>query len=134
VWNGGPVDKDRGIVLHNRRVSSDDRCVGSLNIYLSDTEESIHRLCDFEATYLGGGDYGARSEIPAINSFRFILGYAGWGPKQLLQEIELGAWFVLPYSERILYETPHDMIWSEAMQILSINKDSIITQSNFTIQ
>jgi len=47
------------------------------------------------------------------SGLRVANGIATWKPGQLEGEIQLGAWFILPLDERIIFDTPHEMIWQE---------------------
>ncbi len=43
--------------------------------------------------------------------FRIFVGYAGWGPDQLERELASGAWFVVPATAELLFDTPVDELW-----------------------
>jgi len=51
--------------------------------------------------------------------FRLFLGYAGWGPGQLDQELQDGAWARVPLNpEWLMPEDPQEL-WSRAIQSIS---------------
>lgn len=50
-----------------------------------------------------------------------VLGYAGWGPSQLDDEIAQGAWIPVDFDERIVFDTPFDERWSAALRSLGID-------------
>lgn len=105
VYFGGPVQLDRGFVLH--------RPVGEWQSTLA----------------VEGGEIGLTSSRDVLTSMGAIgepgdilvtLGYSGWGAGQL--EIELGqnAWLSVPASHTILFELPAEARLPAAMQNLGI--------------
>lgn len=42
--------------------------------------------------------------------------YAGWEAGQLEREIEAGFWTVLPFDRDLVFRTPHDRIYTEALE------------------
>lgn len=49
------------------------------------------------------------------------LGYAGWGPGQLEEELADNAWLSLPADPKILFEIPAEERIDAALAILGIN-------------
>lgn len=45
-----------------------------------------------------------------------LLGYAGWAPEQLENEIRLGAWLPTDFEARLVFEAPRDELWQLAYQ------------------
>jgi putative transcriptional regulator len=50
-----------------------------------------------------------------------VLGHAGWGPGQLDAEITQGAWIPVDFDDKIVFETPFDERWANALRILGID-------------
>ena len=46
--------------------------------------------------------------------FLFALGYSGWAPGQLENELSDNGWLVLPGDEEIVFNTPDDKKWNMA--------------------
>jgi putative transcriptional regulator len=44
---------------------------------------------------------------------RFFAGFAGWAPGQLERELQLGAWFVLPVTDDLLFRADTRGLWKE---------------------
>lgn len=65
----------------------------------------------------------ARNEGP--KKFFFALGYSGWGPGQLDDEIRRNDWLVIPASEQIVYDLPYEERWDAAIRILGIKPDML---------
>jgi putative transcriptional regulator len=49
------------------------------------------------------------------------LGYAGWGPGQLEEEMTRHGWFACEGSATILFDTPSDERWSVAFKTQGID-------------
>ena len=70
-------------------------------------------------------DYAVTSNSDAITAlangngplnFRLVLGYAGWGPKQLETEIQAGAWLPAALDPELLLLADPETLWSVAYQ------------------
>ncbi len=57
--------------------------------------------------------------------FRLVLGYAGWGEGQLMEEIARNDWLVTEPSSELLYETPPDAVWERALIGMGIEPDAL---------
>jgi putative transcriptional regulator len=102
---GGPVENARGFVLH----TSDWTGEGSLKV---DTDMALTASLDVLKVIAEGG--GPRECVLA-------LGYAGWGPGQLDQEIQQNAWLSVPADETLLFDADHDTKWRRAFAKLRID-------------
>jgi len=49
---------------------------------------------------------------------RLYLGYAGWGPSQLEDEMTEGAWLVAPISSETIFDVPAELMWEHAVRSL----------------
>jgi len=80
VFYGGPVANDTIHIIHNMgdRILRSKRIVGDL--YWGGDFEQVKFLL--------------RSDISLGRNFRFFLGYSGWDPGQLQQEISNDTWLV----------------------------------------
>lgn len=106
VHIGGPVQTERGFVLH-----SDDYRSGL---------ESLH-VCDgfsMTATQDILEDI-ARGEGP--DRALFALGYAGWGPDQLEGEIAHNGWLTCPTDLTLVFEQADDEKWQAALASLGVD-------------
>ncbi|MCB1215478.1 MAG: YqgE/AlgH family protein, partial [Deltaproteobacteria bacterium] len=53
--------------------------------------------------------------------FRFMLGYAGWGPGQLEKEMQEGSWLALPVESKYVFWQESHQIWSKVFEDLGID-------------
>jgi putative transcriptional regulator len=58
--------------------------------------------------------------------FRVFLGYAGWGPGQLQQELVQGAWLVAPASAEFVFDTPRDALWEQVVRHLGVDPATLV--------
>ena len=107
VHLGGPVQQDRGFVLHEPLGDWDAtlRVTDRIGITSSiDILEAIARNC------------GPQRSLIA-------LGYAGWGAGQLEREMAENAWLSGPADPDILFNTPDAERWKAAAASLGIDLD-----------
>ncbi|MBW4710555.1 YqgE/AlgH family protein [Roseobacter sp. YSTF-M11] len=106
VHFGGPVETGRGFVLHS-----------------SDYESSLHTLS------VPGG-FGMTATLDILEEIAcdkgpdcalMMLGYAGWGPGQLENEIVKNGWLTTDANPKLVFSTPAKSKWSEAVRSLGID-------------
>lgn len=105
VLMGGPVGPERGFVLHD----SDEEFESSLKI-----SDDLHLTLSrdiIDAMARGGGP--ERSLV--------ALGYAGWQPGQLEDEIMENSWLNVPATPAILFDTPFAKRWTAAAESVGID-------------
>jgi len=102
---GGPVDNARGFVLHTADWTGD----GSLRV-----NEALALTASLDVLKAIAEGGGPREGILA-------LGYAGWGPGQLDNEIQQNAWLSVPADETLVFDDGHDTKWRRALGILHID-------------
>jgi putative transcriptional regulator len=102
---GGPLDNARGFVLH----TTDWTGEGSLRV---NDEVALTASLDVLKAIAEGN--GPREGLLA-------LGYAGWGPGQLDQEIQQNAWLSVPADEGLVFGADHDTKWRRALAKLNID-------------
>jgi putative transcriptional regulator len=83
------------------------------------------RLASFEGRVdLGGGicASASRKVLDAIaagvvpKNLTALLGYAGWAPEQLENEIRLGAWLPTDFSPELVFDVSREEIWQRAYE------------------
>jgi putative transcriptional regulator len=109
IYDGGPVQSDRGFILHK---------------YDKDWESSLKVSDQIGiATSLDILDAIANGEGPE-NSF-IALGYAGWSAGQLEQEMRDNIWLSGPAESHIIFNTPVNQRWNSAAKLLGIDIDQL---------
>jgi putative transcriptional regulator len=58
--------------------------------------------------------------------FRVFLGYAGWGPGQLRNELIQGAWLVAPVTPEFVFEAPAETLWERVVRHLGIEPATLV--------
>lgn len=102
IFIGGPVQQDTLHFIH-RTPQIDNGTEVIKNISWGGDFEQVLFLCD--TRQLGA------SEI------RFFLGYSGWGPGQLEEELAANAWIVCDFvTEELLFETAPADMWKKALR------------------
>jgi putative transcriptional regulator len=108
VWIGGPVDPARGWLLLAENLG--DGIEVSPGLYLSASRDLLRRVMESEAL---------------STRCRFLVGYAGWGPRQLDEELAASAWLTVPVDPALMFETPSDDMWEEAIRRLGIEPHAL---------
>lgn len=110
---GGPVENARGFVLHTNDWTGE----GSLRV---DDDLALTASLDVLQAIAEGG--GPRECMLA-------LGYAGWGPGQLDQEIQQNAWLSGPPDELLLFDSDHDTKWRRAFAKLRVDDPLLLSDA-----
>ncbi len=106
VHFGGPVEHGRGFVLHSADYATES---GSMSV---SPEFSMTATLDVLQDMAKGT--GPHRAILA-------LGYSGWGPGQLEDEIRANGWLVAPADPEIVFGEPDPEKWQAALQSLKID-------------
>jgi putative transcriptional regulator len=99
VHFGGPVESGRGFVLHSDDYVRDGTLKVRSGFALTATVDILKAIAVGE---------GPRRSLLA-------LGYSGWGPGQLEQEIAANGWLVVPADPSIVFESDLDDKWQSAL-------------------
>ena len=113
VLRGGPVQTERGFVLHESPREWEATMRVGDSIYVTTSQDIL--------TSLAAGTGPERALI--------VLGYAGWGAGQLEAEIRDNAWLSVPADARIVFETPFERRWEAAARKLGVDLTTLSTQA-----
>ncbi|WP_236037241.1 YqgE/AlgH family protein [Marinomonas vulgaris] len=105
IYNGGPVEAERGFILHTSDKVWDNSLRVTDEVSLSASLEALQDIAQ------GTGP----------EAFRITLGCAGWDAGQLEAEITSNDWLVCEADLDVLFHTPSDMQFTAATQVLGID-------------
>lgn len=114
VYNGGPVSRDRGFVLH------------SLDVHLGPATLEVSERLGLTAT---------KEILDALASdhppdrFLMTLGYAGWDAGQLEDEIGANAWLVCEAEDPIVFAEDPSLKWNAALKALGVTPEFLAASS-----
>ena len=109
VYQGGPVQTDRGFVLHRPARDWNSTIKVTTDIGVSTSRDILEAISD------GAG--------PSENLI--ALGYAGWAGGQLEAEMAQNSWLSGPADLDIIFDTPAAHRWQCAANLLGIDIGSI---------
>jgi putative transcriptional regulator len=110
ILRGGPVQRSRGFVLHSPDYFRQD------NSYPVNDDVCLTATLDVLKAI-------AFQNEPA--QALFALGYCGWSPGQLEDEIKSNGWLTVPFSRELLFETPIEDRYDAALGHLGITRASL---------
>jgi len=105
VYQGGPVQTDRGFVLHTAGPAFDSTLNITPDISVTTSRDVLEAI--------------AKGEGP--DQILVALGYAGWGGGQLEQEMSANAWLSGPASDEIIFRMDPGARWMAAAQLLGVD-------------
>ena len=115
VMVGGPVERERGFVLH-----TDDWMIDESSgpfgegLALTGTREALAAMTDPQD--------GPRRSV-------LLLGYAGWGDGQLEEELADNVWLTADASLDLLFDRDFDTKWARALAGLGVDAAMLSGQS-----
>lgn len=113
VLRGGPVQTERGFVLHEPARKWDSTVEVSESVHLTTSQDIL----------------SAMAEGTGPKRVLMALGYAGWGAGQLESEMSANAWLSVPANDTIIFDTPFEARWSAAAALLGINLATISSEA-----
>lgn len=109
VYLGGPVQPERGFIIHQPNDVWQSTLITSNDIGVTSSQDILQAMASGE---------GPEDAI-------VILGYSGWGAGQLELEIAANYWLTVPADPRILFETPYDQRWEKSLAMIGVEPDSL---------
>ena len=113
VHFGGPVQVDRGFVLHMPLGQWQSTLAVSPEIGLTTSKDILQAV--------------ARGEGP--RQLLVTLGYAGWAPGQLEHELAQNAWLTVQAKPEVIFDLPAEERLPAAMSLLGIDFASLSEQA-----
>ncbi len=109
VHFGGPVEAQRGFVLHTTEYVGKGTVVVDDQVALTATLDILKELANGS---------GPKSNMLA-------LGYAGWGPGQLENEFGENAWLHAPFNEDLVFDGDIDTKWQRALNSIGVDLSTL---------
>lgn len=115
---GGPVQPQIGTVLFSPVLQGNGHggAVGGT----AEEEDTATEVIPGVALTQHIGDLSRLAEAPP-EDFRLILGYAGWGEGQLMEEILRYDWLTAPASSGLIFYPDPERIWDAALRSVGID-------------
>ena len=115
VLSGGPVERERGFVLHTDDYSNPDStlCVTD-GVSLTATREILDAI----------GDPARKPRCAAL-----ALGCANWQAGQLEDELKENVWLACDADEALIFDDDHDTKWSRALAKLGVAPERLSMQT-----
>jgi len=134
AFHGGPVQTERGFVLHEPMGQGGESVYSSTLVIKGETLEAS----DVVEAMDGDEDLAPRTparlemttskdvleamaEGAGPKRALVTLGYATWGKGQLESELAENAWLTVPADDAIIFETPPELRYSRAMGLLGLD-------------
>ncbi|WP_196138761.1 YqgE/AlgH family protein [Aliikangiella sp. G2MR2-5] len=105
VFAGGPVQVDRGFVIHRADKLWKSSISLENNISVTTSSDILHAI--------------GRHEVD--DDAIIALGYAGWEAGQLEYEIMENSWLTVPLNPEIIFSTDIDKRWEKAAELLGVD-------------
>jgi putative transcriptional regulator len=105
VMHGGPVEPQRGFVLHRSEQTFEATLAVSPEVKLTSSPDVLAAI---------GSGAGPEPALVA-------LGYAGWGRGQLEAELGSNTWLTVPANPAIIFETPFAERWTAALGLPGVD-------------
>lgn len=109
VYIGGPVQTERGFIVHRGTQKWQSTLVTSDDIAITSSQDILQAM--------------AKGEGPSETLV--ILGYSGWNPGQIEQEIIENLWLTVPADAKILFDTPSEKRWAASAAMLGVDLNSL---------
>jgi putative transcriptional regulator len=115
VLAGGPVERERGFVLHTDDFNAPQSTLAvAEGLALTATREVLEAIAD--------PDHSPRCAVLA-------LGCAGWSPGQLEREIKDNIWLTCEPDEALVFDEDHDTKWERALAKIGVSAAQLSVQS-----
>jgi putative transcriptional regulator len=113
VLYGGPVQTERGFVLHAPAGNYSSTLNVGEDVGLTTSKDVLEAVAD------GSGP-------PRL---LVTLGYAGWAAGQLEHELAGNGWLTVAADTRVLFDTPLDARFDAALALLGVDRLNLISQA-----
>ena len=112
AYFGGPVRPQQGTILFADPGSDELIVEGATEVY-----PGVQTTQHF-------ADLATLAERPP-HGLRLVLGYAGWGEEQLLQEIVRNDWITAPVCTELIFSEQPDEVWTATLNSVGLDPASL---------
>lgn len=112
IYSGGPVQPERGFVIHDSTSQWESTLKVSDGIALTTSKDVLEAIA--------AGEGPGKSFV--------ALGYAGWGIGQLEKEIVENAWLNAPAESAIIFDIPTNKRWKAAAEKMGVDLNLLTSQ------
>ncbi|HEY7865291.1 MAG TPA: YqgE/AlgH family protein [Psychromonas sp.] len=112
VFLGGPLELERGFVLHSPVADNSQSTQLNEQLMISHSNAILSTL-------------GTKDEP---EKYMVTLGYASWESGQLEKEMHDNHWITMESQNDIIFSTPVEQRWIESLQRLGINPEQLSTE------
>lgn len=112
---GGPVEPERGFILHSDEFPSDEEATLVV-------DDGVSFTTNTEVLRAIAAGKGPRRAL-------FAVGYAGWGPGQLEHELRENGWLHCESDEDILFGDEDDTKWARALAKIGVHPSALSVAS-----
>jgi len=110
VYFGGPVQTERGFVLHERQSDAESPYSSTLAIAGGGLDMTTSKDV-LEALSIGAGP----------KKILVTLGYSGWGAGQLEDELGRNGWLTVDAKPEVIFDTPIEQRYDRALALLGFD-------------
>lgn len=115
VLIGGPVERERGFVLHTDDwISPESSLPFGEGLAMTGTREALAAMTE---------------EIGGPRRSVLLLGYAGWGEEQLEDELAENVWLTVEPDLDLIFDDDHETKWSRALARIGVDAARLSSQS-----
>lgn len=105
IFAGGPLETDRGFILHDCDLHRESTIEVASSLFLTSSAGILDEIMEKK---------GPDNKVIAV-------GYAGWSPGQLEAEISANSWLITEYHPELVFNTPVEQQWLAAGKQLGVN-------------
>jgi len=131
VFHGGPIQTERGFVLHEPMLETDSENSESTQAAPtnSDTEASVKSNSIYASTLSVPGGLAMTTSKDVLEAMAngsgpkrvlITLGYASWGEGQLESEIGENTWLTVEADPAVIFDTPVEQRYEKALALLGL--------------
>lgn len=119
ILEGGPVNPSHPSIIHSDDFETDNslQVTDGIALITDSSGEGIYKTIK------------AIAEGKGPKNYLFVLGYAGWGPKQLDNELGENAWMTCLADHRTLFDEPYETRVSKVSSSVGVDFSKFSPQS-----